>query len=234
MSALQSHTPAKGCAAANAAPGGLPDSARRAEPTVRQDITWLVLLIALVLAIAGLSGVFVRAAFAAADYRPQLALELAVVAAHEGALDNVRDTALVWQVLESRRTTDAGRLALLREHSPRALGREPCSGGNCEWSVELLRNPYATPRSVDAAYWSRVRAENWTLVMRKALGLVYGIDDDRPCAGAPYSWGYAGDVASAWLERRLVPMGCEGVLNDGFAFAPRVVDADVAKGRQYR
>jgi hypothetical protein len=168
-----------------------------------------------------------------ADLRDQLALELAVVAAHEGALDNLRDTALIYQVLEARAVSTAGRIALLRLHSGRALGRKPCEGGNCAWSVELLRNPHATPPSVDAAYWTRVRAGDWTLVMRKAQGLVYGIDDDRPCLGAPYSWGYAGDLKSAWLDRRLLPMGCAGTLNDGFALAPRslrVLSADVAKG----
>lgn len=175
------------------------------------------LWLALILALLGVT-VCIGRAFADDRVRQQLALELAVVAAHEGALDNLRDTALIWQVLESRRTTDRGRLELLRAHSPRALGLAPCAGGNCRWSVELLRNPHATPASVDAAYWQRVRAGTWALVMRTAQGLVYGVDTDRPCASAPFSWGYAGDVDSAWSKRRLVPLGCEGTLNDGFAF----------------
>lgn len=196
----------------------------------RTEIASRVLIATLVLTLTGLSLLLARAAFAAPDYRPQLALELAVVAAHEGALDNLRDTALLFQVLESRARTDRGRLALLRAHSPRALGIEPCNGGNCRWSVELLHAPSTTPSSVDAGYWRTVRAPQWTLVQRKALGLVYGTDSDRPCPVAPWSWGGAMDLSGAWLERRLVPLGCEGTLNDGFAFAPRTLSAATARG----
>lgn len=183
----------------------------------------------------GLVGVLGRACIATAhgqpDYRPQLALELAVVAAHEGALDNVQDTALVWQVVEARGRTDRERLSFLRSHSGRALGRKPCTEANCVWSVELLNAPSKTPASVDQGYWRSVRAPQWELVQRKALGLVYGVDDDRPCLGTPYSWGYAGDLDGAYRLRGLVPMGCEGTLNDGFALAPRVLSAAVAKGK---
>ncbi len=197
----------------------------------RSETASLVLISAIVVALTGLCGVFARAAYGQEhDRRPELALSLAVVAAHEGALDNVRDTALIYQVVEYRARTSAGRLSFLRAHSPRALGIAPCSGGNCAWSVELLRAPSKTPSSVEPGYWANVRAPQWALIQRKALGLVYGVDDDRPCIGSPYSWGYAGDVESAYRERRLVPMGCAGVLNDGFAFAPRALSAAIAKG----
>jgi hypothetical protein len=162
--------------------------------------------------------------------RDRLALALAVVAAHEGALDNVNDTNLIWQVVEGRAKTIGGRLAFLRAHSPRALGIEPCNGGNCAWSVELLSAPDATPTSVDAGYWRKVRAEQWDLVRRRARGLVYGIDTERPCAGAVYSWGGSMDVQSAYRDRGLVPLGCEGVANDGFAPAPKTISADDACG----
>jgi hypothetical protein len=68
-------------------------------------------------------------------------------------------------------------------------------------------------------------------VRRYASELVYGIELWRPCPSAPYSWGYAGDLESAWIERRLVPMGCEGTLNEGFTVAPRSLTAFVARAR---
>lgn len=150
----------------------------------------------------------------------QLALELAVVAAHEGALDNRRDTALVWQVVESRSSTTQGRLNFLRAHSGRALGRKTCNFGNCVWSRELLKAPEQPPASLSASWWNATRATAWEELRHYASALVYGIELWRPCPAAPYSWGYAGDLKSAWLERRLVPLGCEGVMNDGFKVAP--------------
>jgi hypothetical protein len=152
--------------------------------------------------------------------RDQLALELAVVAAHEGALDNTPDTALVWQVVESRASTTQGRINFLRAHSPRALGRKACNYGNCVWSQELLEAPDEPPASLSAAWWTATRAESWQVLRRYASELVYGIELWRPCPAAPYSWGYAGDLKSAWIERRLVPLGCEGTMNDGFRVAP--------------
>lgn len=152
--------------------------------------------------------------------RDQLALELAVVAAHEGALENARDTALVWQVVEARALTTQARLNFLRAHSPRALGRKTCNVGNCVWSRELLLAPEEPPASLSAAWWKATRAPAWEELRRYASELVYGIELWRPCPAAPYSWGYAGDLQSAWLKRRLVPLGCEGVMNDGFRVAP--------------
>lgn len=176
--------------------------------------------------------------------RDQLALELAVVAAHEGALDNTRDTALVWQVVEARALTTQARLNFLRAHSPRALGRKTCTVGNCVWSRELLLAPEEPPASLSAAWWKATRAPAWEELRRYASGLVYGIEPWRPCLTAPYSWGYAGDLQSAWLKRRLVPLGCEGVMNDGFTIAPReltqnwvkavVIDAQRARYRSAR
>jgi hypothetical protein len=155
----------------------------------------------------------------------QLALELAVVAAHEGALENTRDTALVWQVVESRALTTQSRLNFLRAHSGRALGRKTCTFGNCLWSRELLQAPEQPPASLSAVWWNATRANRWEELRRYASELVYGIELWRPCPAAPYSWGYAGDLKSAWLERRLVPLGCEGVMNDGFTVAPRSLTA---------
>jgi hypothetical protein len=163
--------------------------------------------------------------------KDQLALEVAVVAAHEGALDNARDTALVWQVVEARAFTTQARLSFLRAHSPRALGRRQCGVGNCVWSRELLESPDEAPASLSSAWWNATRALAWMEVRRYASELVYGIELWRPCPVAPYSWGYAGDVESAWLERRLVPVGCEGTLNEGFAVAPRALTAFINRAR---
>lgn len=178
-------------------------------------------------AVACLTFALVRGAHAATYRNPkdQLALELAVVAAHEGALDNARDTALVWQVVEARALTTQARLIFLRAHSPRALGRKQCGVGNCVWSRELLQAPDEPPASLSSAWWNATRAPAWMEVRRYASELVYGIELWRPCPVAPYSWGYAGDLESAWLERRLVPVGCEGTLNEGFTVAPRSLTA---------
>lgn len=168
------------------------------------------------------------------DPRDQLALELAVVAAHEGALDNLRDTALVWQVVEARARTTHGRLGFLRAHSPRALGYKRCTTSNCVWSVELLHDPNVPPESLSAKWWNTTRASQWERIRRYAAELVYGVELWRPCLAAPYSWGYAGDLESAWLERRLVPLGCEGTMNEGFTPAPKMLLVAVAKGSKKR
>jgi hypothetical protein len=157
------------------------------------------------------------------DPRDQLALEVAVVAAHEGALDNLEDTALVWQVVSSRAETTQGRLAFLRAHSPRALGIRECNGQNCRWSVELLRNPDAPPAAVEKGWWEKVRAQRWREILRYARGLVYEIDVAEPCLVAPYTWGGAMDVEGAYTDRNLIPIGCGGTLNEGFTHAPRVL-----------
>jgi hypothetical protein len=177
------------------------------------------------------AGPFISTASASTprSQRDQLALELAVVAAHEGALDNPREAALIWQVVEARAETTQGRLMFLRAHSARALGRKTCSIGNCIWSRELLTDPEHAPASLSAAWWNAMRAPAWLALQRYAAELVYGIELWRPCPVAPYSWGYAGDLESAWRERRLVPIGCEGTMNDGFTVAPRELTAAIAK-----
>jgi len=160
----------------------------------------------------------------------ELALETAVVATHEGALANLREAALVFQVAESRAKTTAGRLRFLRSHSPRALGLAPCtSGGNCRWTPDLLRNPNEPPAALDADWWRAARAEQWQRVQRYALELVYGVETWRPCASPPFTWGYAGDLPGA-LRRGLVPLGCAGVEQDGFALASRALPARIASG----
>jgi hypothetical protein len=186
-----------------------------------------------VIATVGLVLALTRVASAKTFRRPkdQLALELAVVAAHEGALDNARDTALVWQVVEARALTTQARLSFLRAHSPRALGRKSCGVGNCLWSRELLEAPDVAPASLSSAWWNATRAVAWMEVRRYASELVYGIELWRPCPAAPYSWGYAGDLESAWIERRLVPLGCEGTLNEGFTVAPRSLTTFVNRAR---
>lgn len=163
--------------------------------------------------------------------RRQLALELAVVAAHEGALENLSDTALVWQVVEVNGGDSViKRLAFLRRHSGRALGLKPCDrAGNCRWSVDLLRAPNAAPPSTDAEWWHARRAQAWRLVREYAANLVAGGAPWRPCSRPPRTWGYSGDVEKA-RARGLVPMGCAGTLNDGFEPLARVVLATTAAG----
>lgn len=175
--------------------------------------------------------------------RDQLALELAVVAAHEGALDNTNDVALVWQVVEARAHTTADRLSFLRGHSPHALGRESRKGlcmpeDNCWWSAQLLKAPDRVPSGFAKGWWAAARAERWLAVRRKAQELVYGVELWRPCPSRPYSWGGAMDVNGAWKERRLVPLGCAGTLNEGFAPAPvelrQAISAAAASGYRKR
>lgn len=181
-------------------------------------MTERALTTALCISLAALTTLLARAAFA--DNRDQLALEIAIVAVHEGAFVNAEETALVWQVVEHRAQTTAGRIAFLRKHSPRALGRKACRGGNCTWTPQLLKAPNAPPASLDAAWWNAARAERWLLIRERALRLVYGIDDARPCPAPPYSWGCAIDLDGA-RKRGLRPIGCAGLINDGFALARR-------------
>lgn len=160
------------------------------------------------------------------DIKDRLALELAVVAAHEGAFMNLAETALIMQVLETRERSDLRRLALLRNHSPRALGLKPGEAGNTVWSVELLKAPNKPPASIEKVkpgWWQKARSLLWERVRRYALELVYGIELWRPCPGpGPYTWGFAGDWLGA-IARGLRPMGCEGVDNDGFILFRRSV-----------
>ncbi len=164
------------------------------------------------------------------DPLDQLALEVAVVAAHEGALDNLEDTALIWQVVSHRADTTQGRISFLRLHSPKALGRETCNDQNCVWSVELLNNPDIHPASIAQGWWEEVREQSWREILRYARGLVYGIDVSQPCPENPYTWGGAMDVEGAYTDRNLIPLGCVGVRNDGFTHAPRVISAKDAAG----
>jgi len=165
----------------------------------------------------------------------ELALALSVVSAHEGALANLYETALVWQTAESRASTARGRLHFLRRHSPRALGLAPCVRRspehvpNCEWTPDLLARPSEPPRALDADWWRAARAEPWARVQRYALALVFGVEMWRPCACKPFTWGYAGDLDGA-LRRGLVPCGCAFVDQDGFALASKTLPASVASG----
>ncbi len=168
----------------------------------------------------------VKSLFAQPSLREQLALELACVAVHEGAFENYAETALIWQVLETRAHSDLRRLALLRRHSPRALGLKPSRAGNSVWSVELLKAPEAPPASIETqkpGWWRNKRAALWERVRRYALELVYGVELWRPCPGpGPWTWGFAGDWEGA-IGRGLRPMGCTGVNNDGFTLFRRFV-----------
>lgn len=161
----------------------------------------------------------------------ELALAVARVAAHEGALTNVRDVDLIWQVVRGHGADARERLRWLRQHSPRALGLVPTKAwdGN-GWSAEL--SPRAlVPASVAAGgdaqlvgYWRAVALPRWRLVLSRAQDLVARDVADGPCPSQPYSWGGVGRVTNgaddreAAAARGLFPLGCRGTSNDGFAF----------------
>ena len=125
---------------------------------------------------------------------------------------------------------------LVRRTARRIATREELWNGNREELRYALHPRYSVVVYAVRSYRERRR--------RYASELVYGIELWRPCPAAPYSWGYAGDLKSAWLKRRLVPLGCEGVMNDGFTVAPReliqpwvkagVIDAKRARYRSSR
>ena len=160
----------------------------------------------------------------------KLALRVARTAAHEGALKNLRDVDLIWQVTESRASTTEKRSEFLALHSGRAIGHKPCrtDDGNC-WSQTLDRRG-TIPASVavgDAGYWRTVAIPAWQRVLQRAEALISGDVISRPCPVAPYTWGGVGRAPDGADDRQhaaldgLYPIGCSGTLNDGFAFKPR-------------
>lgn len=169
-------------------------------------------------------------ALSSRSLREQLALELAVVSAHESGFYSLPDVSLVWEVTQARATTTAKRLAFLRAHSGRALGRKPCAALNCKWSTELLAAPNKPPASMSAAWWNAARADAWAKVRAHARALVFGTVTARVCSSVPYSWGSDRDMLSAHL-RGLEAIACAGTLNTGVVLKARSVDAQEASGR---
>lgn len=137
------------------------------------------------------------------------------VGLNEGCLLNLRDCALVWQVVEG---WSEPRLPRLRRHSSRVLGLKPCTTGNCRWSRDLSRDASvpAALASGQAAWWRVVAAPRARAALAYVRKLVRGEIVDRPCPITPFTWGGPGDVQHA-ARNGLFPIGCEGTLNDGFA-----------------
>jgi hypothetical protein len=151
-----------------------------------------------------------------------LALAVAQVAAHEGALRNLRDVDLIWQCVEARGDTDAKRLRWLQKHSPRALGLKPPKLGDVNaWSSELGRNA-TLPADVASgdpkrqSYWRFRVMPRWAEVLARAQHLASGGRYEKPCPSTPTTWGGPMDHEVA-AEMGLYPLGCQGTLNDGFA-----------------
>ena len=141
------------------------------------------------------------------------------MAANEGALWNLRDTALIWQVVENRGDDTKSRTRWLQKHSPRALGLKPCNGAgrNCQWSRNL-RKEGTIPAGMAAGgdYWRYKLQPRWLEVLALAEQLVAGTTRDKPCPTPPDTWGGDMDWANA-VAHGLVPCGCEGTLNEGWA-----------------
>jgi hypothetical protein len=153
----------------------------------------------------------------------RLARHLAAVAANEGALWSPRDLELIWQTVENRADTAAGRDRWLRQHSGRVLGTRKCRSGNCRWSSQLGRGK-TIPAAVaagKAGYWRVVVLPRYRELLRRARQLVAGRPYEKPCHIEPYTWGGVGkpggvDDRPHAADNGLYPIGCEGTLNDGF------------------
>jgi len=144
----------------------------------------------------------------------RLALAVAKVAANEGGMLRAADVAVVWQTARSHGRTSLQRLRWLRGHSRRVLGTEcePKRHGNCAWTRHLrwgTRRPEGWPAQVS---W---RPLAWLRVLQLSLDLVEGRTHFEPCPVDPWTWGGRMDVRHA-VAVGLVPIGCQGSLNDGF------------------
>lgn len=140
------------------------------------------------------------------------------VAVNEGCLANLRDCSLVWQVVQGQAPTAERRLDFLNRHSPRVAGVRPCGASvNCAWTREITEDMAAPSAFGDVDHWRLVTAPRAQRALDYVRELVAGSLIDRPCPVQPRTWGGPGDVAQA-LARGLYPIGCDGTLNDGFAF----------------
>ncbi len=153
----------------------------------------------------------------------RLALQVARVAANEGALHNHADAALIWQAVRVNgdKARD-GRLGWLRRHSKRVAGIKACSKGNCLWTRNLTRSKREPVGYIaGSADWRDITADAWTELLRYVDGLVSGDSAaDDPCPLPPRTWGNAGDRQRA-INDGLYPFKCAGALNFGF-----VLEAD--------
>jgi hypothetical protein len=160
------------------------------------------------------------------------ALVLAVfrVACNEGALVNLREVSIVYQVTQSHGRSSGERLAWLRRHSPRSCcarrdeGLGPSASrakGNQTWTSQLLPS-CEKPEALDVskAWWEARRRASCFAVYHLAEALVTARIEDKPCDGAPTTW------AAPWYRARPLAQGmiehhCEGVLNRAWSWPPR-------------
>lgn len=183
-----------------------------------------ILLLISVFAMWADCGAMARASWPALDAQERrLAFHVAKVSVNEGALWNPPEVGLVWQVVEHRADTTGNRLRFLAKHSPRALGFLPCEKGpraNCHWARNLSRDLEVRPEGLDVAqdYWQLKLAPRWAVVLFAAEAMVAGVPYAKPCDSPPHSWGgrRAVDWAAA-VQRGLIPIGCHGTLNEGWA-----------------
>ncbi len=154
-----------------------------------------------------------------------LAATLAIVALHEGAIENPWETALVWQCAETNAHTPAGRLAWLRAHSPRATGyAAPFADDTNAWTARF--NFRDVPSGfADGDYFRAVTMPRARQVLAYARGLVSGNETLRPCRVAPKSWATRASERVAAERSGLYPIGCVGTRNDGYATRAQIASA---------
>jgi hypothetical protein len=160
-----------------------------------------------------------------------LALALARVAVHEGALAQPKDLDLIWQVTSRWGATSTERLRWLQAHSPRALGLKPPRLGDANAFTAELTAATTIPASVASgadrrklAYWKVKVLPRWQSLLDRAERLVKGGQYDKPCPIEPITWGGPMDHEAAAADGRF-PIGCEGTLNDGFTTRAALVAA---------
>jgi hypothetical protein len=157
-----------------------------------------------------------------------LALAVAKVCANESSLfsGSPADCALIWQTVRRRGgETSATRLTWLSEHSSCVLTDREMVGdealGNCRWTRGLTATAEEPSGWPDHWSWERA-SERWDAMRRLCTSFVARRRPRGgwPCEEDPDTWGGRMDRARA--ERiGLVPIECEGTINDGYRFPPR-------------
>lgn len=174
-------------------------------------------------------------AYAAADVRDELALELARVAMNE-APGSPGDVRLVWEVVQTSARAPEDRLAFLRRHSGCVSPAGDCDRdgdvdelddeaararpGNARWTRFLAEEnvePSGWPR---AWSWVRLGMPAWRRTRELARRLVYEIDRRRVCEERPQTWAGKMDHARA-ARLGMIPVVCLGTTNGGYRYRAR-------------
>jgi len=159
------------------------------------------------------------------NYKRVLARQVARTASNEGALQNPLELNLIWQTVESRSSTNKGRLWWLRQHSGRVNGTKPCKGNrNCKWSRNLLPNRVPVMFRDNKLYWKVKKAPKVREIFVRAKELVQGAKYYKPCPIDPRTWGNRGSdlkrvkrMGRRKPGRSLFPINCKKTDNDGYA-----------------